>query len=272
MTSWSRNAWLLSGLTLLAFVLGFTVVGRFEPDSPRLGTWAAFCRSLGFTADRGAATEPQPTPRTPTTVAWTRETLAEVAAGDATRGAFIALNCTACHGEEGVSGSDLAPTLAGADAAALYKELADYRSGKRLWGVMNGVAKALSERDCADVAAYFATRQHGLQPITGILAPQAGRSLRQSDPASRLVYAGDPSRGIAPCAVCHGPSGYKVGAPALLRQRTAYIERQTAAFAQGERQNDIDEQMRTVAAQLTAQEMHAVAVFYGGYGLPDTVP
>ncbi len=161
---WSRNAWLLlSGLALLAFVLGITVVGRFEPDSPRLGTWAAFCRSLGFTADRGAATEPQPTPRTPTTVAWTRETLAEVAAGD-------------------------------------------------------------------------------------------------------------PSRGIAPCAVCHGPSGYKVGSPALLRQRTAYIERQTAAFAQGKRQNDIDEQMRTVAAQLTAQEMHAVAVFYGGYRAPDTVP
>jgi cytochrome c553 len=35
------------------------------------------------------------------------------------------------------------------------------------------------------------------------------------------------------------------------------------AFAQGMRQNDISEQMRTIARQLTPEEMHAVAVFYG---------
>jgi cytochrome c553 len=36
------------------------------------------------------------------------------------------------------------------------------------------------------------------------------------------------------------------------------------AFAQGMRQNDISEQMRTIARQLTPQEMHAVAAYYGG--------
>jgi hypothetical protein len=29
------------------------------------------------------------------------------------------------------------------------------------------------------------------------------------------------------------------------------------------RQNDINEQMRTIATELTSEEMHAVAVFYG---------
>jgi len=29
------------------------------------------------------------------------------------------------------------------------------------------------------------------------------------------------------------------------------------------RQNDINEQMRTIASQLTPEEMHAVAVYYG---------
>jgi cytochrome c553 len=49
----------------------------------------------------------------------------------------------------------------------------------------------------------------------------------------------------------------------LKAQQAAYIERQLAAFAQGFRQNDMNEQMRTIAAQLTPQEMHLVAAFYG---------
>ena len=35
-----------------------------------------------------------------------------------------------------------------------------------------------------------------------------------------------------------------------------------AAFAQGMRQNDIDERMRTIASQLTPREMHSLAEFY----------
>jgi cytochrome c553 len=87
--------------------------------------------------------------------------------------------------------------------------------------------------------------------------------LRQHDPGIRLVFAGDPERGIPPCAACHGPGDQKLGAPALRGQRPEYIERQLAAFAQGMRQNDINEQMRVIAQELTADEMHALAAFYG---------
>ena len=45
--------------------------------------------------------------------------------------------------------------------------------------------------------------------------------------------------------------------------RAAYIERQLAAFAQGMRRNDINEQMRIIAAQLTPVEMHTLGVYYG---------
>jgi cytochrome c553 len=78
-----------------------------------------------------------------------------------------------------------------------------------------------------------------------------------------LIFVGDPGRGIPPCASCHGPNGQKVGAPALRGQHAAYIERQLASFAQGGRQNDINEQMRTIAAELTQDEMHAIAAYYG---------
>jgi len=57
-----------------------------------------------------------------------------------------------------------------------------------------------------------------------------------AQPAYQPKFAGDPARGIAPCSACHGPGGYKLGAPALQQQRAPYIERQLGAFAEGMRQ------------------------------------
>jgi cytochrome c553 len=93
-----------------------------------------------------------------------------------------------------------------------------------------------------------------------------GRGFQQSNVGERLVFAGDPQRRIAPCSSCHGPGGYKLGAPPLEGQYSAYIERQLAAFAQGIRQNDIYEQMRSIARHLTADEMKALAEYYAAPG------
>jgi cytochrome c553 len=213
---------------------------------------------------------PQPPLQTPTRIAWTRATLARIASGNAQNGANVALNCSACHGDQGVSPSNIMPTLGGMDAAAIYKQLDDFRSNKRLWDVMNGIATALTDQETVDVASYFASRAVGLPPVGGEGAPEAGHSLRQTDPAIRLVFAGDPERGIPPCSACHGPGGHKLGAPALQGQHPAYIEQQLAAFAQGMRQNDINRQMRTIAKQLTPAEMHAIAVHYGSNGTART--
>lgn len=261
---WPRIAWWSAALLVsVSVVLGFVVLGRYQQNGPTLDTWGAICRAIGITADGGPAGEPQPPLRTPTRVAWTPATLAQVALGSEKEGAFVALNCGACHGELGVSPITLIPTLAGMDATAIYKQLDDYRSGKRLWGVMSAIATTLTPQASADAAAYFSSRVDGLRPVAGEGAPESGRSLRQSDRTIRLVFVGDPGRGIPPCAACHGPGAHKVGAPALRGQHAAYIERQLAAFAQGMRQNDINEQMRTIAAQLTQEEMHALADYYG---------
>jgi cytochrome c553 len=210
------------------------------------------------------ATAPQPPLRLPSLIAWTPGTLNKIGAGDAKRGAFIELNCTACHGEGGISRSGIIPTLAGMDAPAMHKQLDDFRSGKRLWGEMQGIAKALSPQASADAAAFFAGLAQGHQQFSlREEEPHIAGGLRQSDPAARLVYIGDPGRTIAPCASCHGPAGRKFGAPALMNQQAAYIERQLGSFAQGIRENDIGEQMRVIAKQLTPDEIHALAIFYG---------
>ena len=132
---------------IVSFVLGFFVLGRFQQNGPTLGAWAAFCRAVGLTSDSRAAGELQPPVQTPTRIAWSQNTLARIASGNEERGAFVALNCVVCHGDGGVSPSTLIPTLAGMNSAVIYKQLDDYRSSKRLWGVMSAIATALTEQD-----------------------------------------------------------------------------------------------------------------------------
>lgn len=267
---WPRRGWLAAlAVSSVALVLGLLILSPYQQNGPALDTWAAICRSLGITANIKPSEEAQPPLRVPSLIAWTQSTLDEIGSGNAEHGAFIALNCTACHGEKGVSHSGLIPTLAGMDAASTYKELEDFRSGKRLWGVMHGMATALTPQDLADAAVYFA----GLSKELGAIGyqqlplrdeePLVAGGLKKGDLAARLVYIGDPQRTIAPCAACHGPTGRKIGAPPLTDQQAAYIERQLASFAQGSRDNDIGEQMRVIAKQLTPDEIQALAAFYG---------
>ncbi|MEA3177717.1 MAG: hypothetical protein QOI59_1240 [Gammaproteobacteria bacterium] len=259
---WPRTGWKIAAvLIVVPFVLGF-LVSRPQQGGPTFGVWAAICRGLGITSDNSAALELRPPLRTPSRIAWTPETLATIDKGNVDHGAFIALNCAPCHGDRGVSRSELYPTLAGMEAATIFKQLDDFRTRKRSSGVMNAIASALTTEKSADVAAYFASRRSGMPAPHGG-GVQGGHTLREDDVPVRLVFAGDPARGIPPCTSCHGPSAIKLGAPRLMGQQPAYIERQLAAFAEGSRQNDINELMRTIASQLTAAEMHAVAQLYG---------
>jgi len=266
------NRWPLIGwasfvaIVVTASLLGFAFLSRYQQNTDPLTLWGAICRGLGISADTAAASSPQPPLQTPTELAWTQATLDQIRNGNPQRGSFVAMNCAVCHEQSAANPSHLIPVLDGLDAAVIFKQLSDYRSGKRSWGVMNGIGKALDAQASADVAAYFATRTGRLQADSGMRFPESGRGFRQSNVGERLIFAGDPQRGIAPCASCHGPGGYKLGAPPLKGQYSAYIERQLAAFAQGIRQNDIYEQMRAIARHLTADEMKAVAEYFGAPG------
>jgi cytochrome c553 len=257
---WSQFAWLsLAAVLIVSLVLGFLVLSRYQQNGETLALWSAICRGLGITADVGPATQPQPPLRTPSRIAWTNGMIEQIRAGDGQHGSIVALNCTACHGEAGQSTSMIIPSLAGMDAEVIYKQLDDFRSGKRTGGVMNAIAMALSDTDSADVAAYFASRPVG----PGREDPPDERNSKEWDTARRLIFVGDEERGIPPCAGCHGPLGHKIGAPTLTGQHAAYIAWQLAAFAQGTRQNDINEQMRMPAKELTPDEMHMIADFLG---------
>src|SRR3546814_1221248 len=55
-----------------------------------------------------------------------------------------------------------------------------------------------------------------------------------------IYVKGDPSRGLLPCADCHGPKGEGLGPanPALAGQPAVYLAAQLRAWRRGERRND----------------------------------
>jgi hypothetical protein len=87
----------------------------------------------------------------PTRIAWTVTTLAQIAGGQPDHGAFVALNCAACHGDQGVSQSGLFPTLAGMDAAVIYKQLDDLRA---IWRIRRSINRRLSFRPSGDLSFF----------------------------------------------------------------------------------------------------------------------
>jgi hypothetical protein len=60
----------------------------------------------------------------------------------------------------------------------------------------------------------------------------------------------------------HEPLGLTLGAPGLRGQQRAYLEQQLRAFKGSNRRNDISEQMRSVARQLTSEEIAMLAAYY----------
>jgi cytochrome c553 len=214
--------------------------------------------------------------RIPSNVSWTPETIAAASSGDAFRGMLLAKRCDHCHGAEGFSPVASTPNLGGMNRLAIWKQLEDFQTHKRMSRVMVPIAESLSARDVADVVAYYAKLPVFLDPQDNRVFPQTLTESAHSAIASHLVSFGDGERGIPPCQSCHGPVAYRTGVPSLMTQNGDYLLNQLEGFASGTRANDINEPMRTIAKLLSDDERHALAEYYGaGLGLQtasSTVP
>jgi cytochrome c553 len=133
---------------------------------------------------------------------------------------------------------------------AIYKELVDFKTGARASVVMAPLVADLNDRDMRELAAYYAY----LPRVSG--PPPVG------DAPPRIVASGAPMRGIAPCRACHGDIASKDGAAWLAGQPFVYLHAQLEAFASGARRNDIGEQMRNVAREMTPAEIDAASRYY----------
>jgi cytochrome c553 len=247
---WSVVA--LAVLTVVAVLVGFLWLPSVHGDFTAQGLWASICRAAGVPAAWSADAAIREDAHRPTDVVLERS-MARSGTSDAVgRGATLALNCTMCHGAQGMSVSN-APNLAGQYPEVVVKQLLDYKSGKRTSSIMQALAKGLSERDMQDLGAYYA------------YLPKARTAPTTYDEAlPALVRVGDPMRNIAPCISCHGGVDQKLGAPWIEGMPKDYLVAQLLAFQSGSRRNDSEAQMRNMVRAMTAREIDEVASFYAG--------
>jgi cytochrome c553 len=90
--------------------------------------------------------------------AWA-QTPAGNAAGNASEGAKKTAMCAGCHGIDGYKTAFpevySVPKIGGQHPAYIVKALQAYKSGDRNHPSMKGIAATLSDKDMADLAAYY---------------------------------------------------------------------------------------------------------------------
>ena len=257
MYSW-RNPWFrwsvvsLVSLTVVSVLVGFVLLPSVHGDFTAQGLWASICRAAGVPSAWSQAPAAGQSVPQPTNVVLERSMARSGGNAAVGRGGTLALNCTMCHGAQGMSASS-APNLAGQYPEVVIKQLADYKAGKRASSIMEALARGLSEQDIADLAAYYAYLPK---------ARTAPTTYDESLPA--LVRVGAPMRNIAPCISCHGGVDQKLGAPWIEGMPRDYLVEQLRPFRSGERRNDSQAQMRSVARAMTDAEIEEVSAFYAG--------
>jgi cytochrome c553 len=250
-----RNPWfpasvgITGAIAIVSAVVGFVWLPLQHPGDRFKGVWDAICSAAGLVRSAPSGAQIVRADYPTTRVEIVPQMLQGASAESIGRGATLALRCTMCHGARGLSQAD-SPNLAGQYPIAIYKELVDFKTGARASAVMAPLVADLSDADMRDLAAYYA-----YLPRVSAPQPAAGEP-------PRIVASGAPLRGIAPCGACHGEVGSKASAAWLEGQPAVYLRTQLEAFATGARHNDIDEQMRNIARQMTPQEIVAASRYY----------
>jgi cytochrome c553 len=182
---------------------------------------------------------------------------ASAVADGAEDGATKAAVCSACHGPNGNSVNPEWPNLAGQGERYLIQQLKLFKEGKRNNPVMAPMAVALSDKDMADLATYYAA-----QKPTGLEADPSYWEAGQ-----KLYRSGDGARNLPACIACHGPVGRgnaPAGYPLLRGQHSVYTQKQLNDYAAGARPGSNAEIMHTIAARMTAEEIRNVSSYIQG--------
>lgn len=155
----------------------------------------------------------------------------------------VAVACTACHGQNGVSDAAEWPSLAGQNEDYVAAQIRAFRDGQRDSPEMAAFVSNLTEQDTVELAAYFAA--------------QTPRAAANGDPA--LVATGEHLSGY--CSACHGPQGRPVANawPNIGGQQAAYLYKQLSAYKRGAR---IHPHMQVAVRELDDADFAALAAYY----------
>lgn len=220
-------------------------------------------------AEQVAAPAPLPMPKEALTLVANAEAGAKIFA----EGKGEAPPCMTCHGEKGLGDDNMGtPRIAGMGFVYLRKQLYEFAADRRTdttMGVMNGIARALSDQDKADVAAYAAgIREDALASASNLEEIRAAGAVPVGEKhlGKGIVLYGIPERNVPACSSCHQYNGR--GAlplyPTIGGQRYVYLVNQLKMWRDGSRANDPLAQMRAVASKLTDEDIYNVAAYLTG--------
>ena len=189
--------------------------------------------------------------------------------GDATAGQAMSAQCAACHGADGNSAAPTFPRLAGQSAKYIYKQLQDFKAGRRNNALMMPMVADKTDQQMADLASYFSQQKSAVNLADPALIAKG----------EKLYRGGNPATGVAPCAGCHGPAGKgnNLAAPEIGWSTADYIKVQLTAFRAAGRDDNTDQKrmndsakagelgiMQMVAAKLSDKEIDALANYVSG--------
>jgi len=186
-----------------------------------------------------------------------------VVKGDAAKGQeIVGKVCAACHGPDGNSPLPVNPSLAGQHAEYIVKQLVNFKSkdgkpAERSNAIMAGNAAGLSDDDMKNVAVFYASQTP---------RPRSARDPELVKQGQLIYRGGIAAKSVAACASCHSPNGAGLPAqfPRVAGQHAEYTAAQLKAFRTGERKNDPNNMMRTVAGKLSDREIAAVSEYIAG--------
>lgn len=162
--------------------------------------------------------------------------------------------CSACHGADGNSPSNLYPKLAGQHATYLDKQLQQFQNGERSDPIMSAMAATLSQQDRQDIAAYYKAQTTSPEVVSADIA----------DAGQKLYMGGDLQRNIPACSACHGPRGNGLALakfPKISGQHPAYLKSQLEKFRSKLRNNDQNSMMTDIAAKLNDADIELLSQY-----------
>ncbi len=179
--------------------------------------------------------------------------------------------CTLCHGQQGRAAADgYYPRLAGKPQGYLYKQLLNFRDGRRHYGLMSDLVDPLSDAYLNELAGYFAGLKLPYPPPQAATLPapllERGR---------QLIFNGDAARQLPACVQCHGQqlTGVQPFIPGLLSLPRDYVNGQMGAWRSGQRRAVAPDCMAHIAKQLKEDEINAISQWLAAQAMPaDTRP
>ena len=180
--------------------------------------------------------------------------------------------CSACHGKqgEGTRRNEYYPRIAGKPVEYLYRQLVNFRDGRRTYPQMVYFSRHLADDYLREIATYYAKLQ---PPYPTPIQPSVTKEALVRGEA--LVRSGDPGKGIPACAACHGKAltGMQPGIPGLVGLYPDYITAQIGAWRGGIRHASEPDCMAKIAGKLSGTDSAAVAAYLAYQpGSPSTLP